>query len=61
MGAPLEVATLLEEIGRERSSSAASCDGGEIGADPELDEFMVHELSILQFFFLFFFLYRILL
>ncbi|XP_020085717.1 homeobox protein knotted-1-like 1 [Ananas comosus] len=40
VGAPLEVATLLEEIGRERSSSAASCDGGEIGADPELDEFM---------------------
>ena len=38
VGAPPEVATLLEEIGRERYSSMG---GGEIGADPELDEFMV--------------------
>ncbi|URD84072.1 Homeobox protein knotted-1-like [Musa troglodytarum] len=37
VGAPPEVATLLEEIGRERYSSMG---GGEIGADPELDEFM---------------------
>ena len=38
VGAPPEVATLLEEIGKESYSSVG---GGEIGADPELDEFMV--------------------
>ncbi|CAL9154500.1 homeobox protein knotted-1-like 1 [Musa acuminata AAA Group] len=37
VGAPPEVATLLEEIGKESYSSVG---GGEIGADPELDEFM---------------------
>jgi hypothetical protein len=39
VGAPPEVATLLEEIGRE--SCAAASAGGEVGLDPELDEFMV--------------------
>ncbi|RWW67622.1 hypothetical protein BHE74_00024924 [Ensete ventricosum] len=38
VGAPPEVAQLLEEIGSEGQSSTG---GGEIGADPELDEFMV--------------------
>ncbi|KAF8725765.1 hypothetical protein HU200_020317 [Digitaria exilis] len=38
VGAPPEVATLLEEIGRERCAAAAA--GGEVGMDPELDEFM---------------------
>jgi hypothetical protein len=33
------VATLLEEIGRERCAAASA--GGEVGLDPELDEFMV--------------------
>ncbi|RRT34050.1 hypothetical protein B296_00042362 [Ensete ventricosum] len=37
VGAPPEVAQLLEEIGSEGQSSTG---GGEIGADPELDEFM---------------------
>ncbi|CAL9078676.1 unnamed protein product, partial [Musa textilis] len=37
VGAPPEVAQLLEEIGSEGHSSTG---GGEIGADPELDEFM---------------------
>jgi hypothetical protein len=40
VGAPPEVAALLEEIGRpERRSGGAA--PGEIGLDPELDEFMV--------------------
>jgi hypothetical protein len=41
VGAPPEVATLLEEIGRERRAAAAA--GGEVGVDPELDEFMVRQ------------------
>ena len=41
VGAPPEVATLLEEIGRERCAAAAA--GGEVGLDPELDEFMVRQ------------------
>ena len=39
VGTPPEVATLLEEIGRERCAAASA--GGEVGLDPELDEFMV--------------------
>jgi hypothetical protein len=40
VGAPPEVAALLEEIGRpERRSGGAAT--GEMGLDPELDEFMV--------------------
>uniref|UniRef100_A0A0D9V036 KNOX1 domain-containing protein n=1 Tax=Leersia perrieri TaxID=77586 RepID=A0A0D9V036_9ORYZ len=39
VGAPPEVASLLEEIGRERRAGAGCC-SGEIGVDPELDEFM---------------------
>ena len=38
------MATLLEEIGRERSAAAAA--GGEVGLDPELDEFMVRQALI---------------
>lgn len=38
VGAPPEVATLLEDIESERRSSTPCT--GEIGADPELDEFM---------------------
>ncbi|XP_058076977.1 homeobox protein knotted-1-like 1 [Magnolia sinica] len=37
VGAPPEIATLLEEIGRENHPNRVC---GEIGADPELDEFM---------------------
>jgi len=44
VGAPPEVATLLEEIGRERCAAAAA--GGEVGLDPELDEFMVRQALI---------------
>ena len=39
VGATPEVATLLEEIGLERCAAASA--GGEVGLDPELDEFMV--------------------
>jgi hypothetical protein len=36
------VTTLLEEIGREgRGGGGGATAGGEIGLDPELDEFMV--------------------
>ena len=45
VGAPPEVATLLEEIGRERSAAASA--GGEVGLDPELDEFMVRRTHAL--------------
>lgn len=44
VGAPSEVATLLEEIGRERCA-AASAGGEVVGMDPELDEFMVRTLN----------------
>ncbi|RVW39138.1 Homeobox protein knotted-1-like 1 [Vitis vinifera] len=39
VGAPPEMASLLEEIGRE--SQPMNSRSGEIGADPELDEFMI--------------------
>ncbi|KAG1338798.1 Homeobox protein knotted-1-like 1 [Cocos nucifera] len=45
VGAPPEMASLLEEIGRERYTSAGC---GEIGADPELDEFMESYCRVLQ-------------
>jgi len=45
VGAPPEVATLLEEIGRERCAAAAA--GGEVGLDPELDESMVRQALII--------------
>jgi hypothetical protein len=47
VGAPPEVAALLEEIGRpERRGGGAAT--GEIGLDPELDEFMVGTHSTRQ-------------
>ncbi|CAN6326577.1 unnamed protein product [Urochloa humidicola] len=46
VGAPPEVATLLEEIGRERGAAAAA--GGEVGPDPELDEFMEAYCGVLE-------------
>ncbi|RLN31081.1 liguleless4 [Panicum miliaceum] len=46
VGAPPEVATLLEEIGRERCAAAAA--GGEVGLDPELDEFMEAYCGVLE-------------
>ncbi|KAF8762727.1 hypothetical protein HU200_009264 [Digitaria exilis] len=46
VGAPPEVATLLEEIGRERCAAAAA--GGEVGMDPELDEFMEAYCGVLE-------------
>lgn len=44
VGAPPEVATLLEDIESERRSSTPCT--GEIGADPELDEFMVRAITV---------------
>ena len=38
VGAPPQVASLLEEVSRERRPGDGA---GEIGVDPELDEFMV--------------------
>lgn len=38
VGAPPQVASLLEEIGRENHPSRSSI---ELGADPQLDNFMV--------------------
>lgn len=48
VGAPPEIASLLDEIGREndvynRRDVVSTC----VGADPELDEFMVRYLYIL--------------
>ncbi|KAL0918992.1 hypothetical protein M5K25_011051 [Dendrobium thyrsiflorum] len=43
VGAPLDMATVLEDIARERSTGRYCGSGGEvaeIGVDPELDEFM---------------------
>ncbi|XVE89559.1 hypothetical protein DITRI_Ditri20bG0005800 [Diplodiscus trichospermus] len=45
VGAPPEVASLLEEIGRENHHTGAC---SEIGADPELDEFMESYCEILH-------------
>jgi hypothetical protein len=42
VGAPPQVASLLEEVSRERRAGPGSGAGAaEIGVDPELDEFMV--------------------
>ncbi|XP_031259676.1 homeobox protein knotted-1-like 1 isoform X1 [Pistacia vera] len=46
VGAPPETASLLEEMGRENFSTTRSC--SEIGADPELDEFMESYCEILE-------------
>ncbi|CAN6336202.1 unnamed protein product [Urochloa humidicola] len=46
VGAPPEVATLLEDIGRERGAAAAA--GGDVGPDPELDEFMEAYCGVLE-------------
>jgi hypothetical protein len=40
VGAPPQVASLLEEVNRERRGSPGA-GAGKIGVDPELDEFMV--------------------
>ncbi|MBA0770985.1 hypothetical protein Gotri_019522 [Gossypium trilobum] len=45
VGAPPELASLLEEIGRE-SHTISGC--GEIGADPELDQFMESYCEVLH-------------
>ncbi|MBA0742547.1 hypothetical protein Gogos_015596 [Gossypium gossypioides] len=45
VGAPPELASLLEEIGRE-SHTLSGC--SEIGADPELDEFMESYCEVLH-------------
>ncbi|GJN36161.1 hypothetical protein PR202_gb25001 [Eleusine coracana subsp. coracana] len=46
VGAPPEVAALLEEIGRERCAAASAA--GEVGLDPELDEFMDAYCRVLE-------------
>ncbi|GJM94488.1 hypothetical protein PR202_ga11135 [Eleusine coracana subsp. coracana] len=46
VGAPPEVAALLEEIGRERCAAASAA--GEVGLDPELDEFMEAYCRVLE-------------
>ncbi|XP_044479764.1 homeobox protein knotted-1-like 1 isoform X1 [Mangifera indica] len=46
VGAPPEMASLLEEMGRENFSTTRS--RSEIGADPELDEFMESYCEILE-------------
>ncbi|XP_031476443.1 homeobox protein knotted-1-like 6 isoform X1 [Nymphaea colorata] len=45
VGAPPEIASLLEEIRRENDACKASAVTGCVGADPELDEFMVGTAS----------------
>ncbi|XP_010259300.1 PREDICTED: homeobox protein knotted-1-like 1 isoform X2 [Nelumbo nucifera] len=45
VGAPPKLASLLEEIGRENHSSGGC---SEIGADPELDEFMESYCEVLR-------------
>ena len=48
MGAPPEVAALLEEIGQPERRGGGATATGEIGLDPELDEFMVGTTSSRQ-------------
>ncbi|CAO2184815.1 unnamed protein product [Urochloa humidicola] len=40
VGAPPQVASLLEEVSRERRGGVGGAGAAEIGVDPELDEFM---------------------
>ncbi|XP_031476444.1 homeobox protein knotted-1-like 6 isoform X2 [Nymphaea colorata] len=47
VGAPPEIASLLEEIRRENDACKASAVTGCVGADPELDEFMESYFEIL--------------
>lgn len=53
VGAPPEIASLLEEIRRENDACKASAMTGCLGADPELDEFMVRTASRSPFTFVF--------
>uniref|UniRef100_A0A0E0DLJ1 Homeobox domain-containing protein n=1 Tax=Oryza meridionalis TaxID=40149 RepID=A0A0E0DLJ1_9ORYZ len=48
VGAPPEVTTLLEEISREERGGGGATAGGEIGLDPELDEFMETYCRVLE-------------
>ncbi|KAL5203102.1 hypothetical protein ABZP36_014054 [Zizania latifolia] len=48
VGAPPELATLLEEIGREGRGGGGRSGAGEIGLDPELDEFMETYCRVLE-------------
>ncbi|VAH01729.1 unnamed protein product [Triticum turgidum subsp. durum] len=48
VGAPPEVAALLEEIGQPERRSGGAAAAGEIGLDPELDEFMVAYCRLLS-------------
>jgi hypothetical protein len=46
VGAPPEIATLLDEIRRENDICKRDVVSTYLGADPELDEFMVPPLSL---------------
>uniref|UniRef100_A0A452XVJ4 Homeobox protein knotted-1-like 1 n=1 Tax=Aegilops tauschii subsp. strangulata TaxID=200361 RepID=A0A452XVJ4_AEGTS len=48
VGAPPEVAALLEEIGQPERRGGGATAAGEIGLDPELDEFMVAYCRLLS-------------
>ncbi|XP_031500160.1 homeobox protein knotted-1-like 6 isoform X1 [Nymphaea colorata] len=48
VGAPPEIASVLEEIRRENDASKVSAATGCFGADPELDEFMESYFEILE-------------
>lgn len=41
VGAPQEMTSILDEISKENNLISSSRHSSEIGADPELDEFMV--------------------
>ncbi|KAK6805089.1 hypothetical protein RDI58_002873 [Solanum bulbocastanum] len=47
VGAPQEMTSILEEISKENNLISSSCHSSEIGADPELDEFMESYCAVL--------------